>query len=247
MKINSTRLILSVYFVLLALSILAFSPAYIRFFSFEYGQNYGIYFKTVTYLSILLCSMLAFKYSTWIVAVLLLSYSVSQAPSIALVPYSTNIVFFVLLGMLVINPMKKHESWKNYIYFLLSFFYISAFISKIRFSLTSWINGEALSYFLKESFLYTGYEKALYISNSQLICAALSLPVLIFELTFVIGYFKKWLRIYFIGAALLLHAGIYLLMNINFFYFFAITFVFFADDLWPIWQSRSSKYKLEKS
>ena len=144
-----------------------------------------------------------------------------------LIPYTTNIAFFVLttFGYFFLKEDFNFSLFKKYILIIMATFYFSAGWSKLMLGGTSWLNGSLLKLYFAENYFYTNNPTLLNVVDQVFFVA--SVLVVFFEITFFVSVFsEKWKRLYF-SLGFLFHGSVYLLFDINFFNFFFATYIVF--------------------
>lgn len=90
-----------------------------------------------------------------------------------------------------------------------------------------WMNGYTLQAYLYEHYLLLGLPQALWLAENYWLCVALSVAIIFFEFTFIVGVFVPSVSLIFVLGGLGLHAGILYFMDINFFSYHALAFLVF--------------------
>jgi len=172
------------------------------------------------------------------IAIALICYFLyfSQIISLAYVQRKANLIPIVLLILLFSPSLDKPLSsacatWELVlIKIALIQLYLSAGLQKIKHSGLDWLDGKYLQAYLLENYLWTDRNTALRLASNKMLCAALSLLVLIFELTFGIVLFLPQLTFVYVGFALVFHLGTLITMRINYLkYLGPVYLVFFID------------------
>ena len=145
-----------------------------------------------------------------------------------------NAPFFAMVAVAVFSVLvQMNRQKKNYrpiilaIEAILPFVYFNAFVSKVLNGGWSWFNGETLRGYFYFMYLETGNILALAISKSLVLCGVLAISTLVFEASFGLILFRKPLRLWLVAIALFFHLGVYLTMQINFFWmYFPVYFIY---------------------
>jgi hypothetical protein len=139
-------------------------------------------------------------------------YELQVAPT--LLPYTTNMAFFVLFALAFFpKPLKL-------IQLALAVAYFSAAFTKLRLGGSGWLDGTLLASHLQENALYTRSASAAWLSAKPALMSLAGIAAIAFEGLFFLSLFSARAAGVFIAAGLAFHFGIYSLMQINFFHFF---------------------------
>lgn len=148
-----------------------------------------------------------------------------------------NAPFFALVAIAVfsIASLGKSEKGSNYrpiafaIETILPLVYFNAFVSKVLNGGWSWFNGETLRGYFYFMYLETGNTLALALSKTAVLCGVLAISTLAFEALFGLILLRRSLRLWFVCIALLFHLGVYVTMQINFFWMYFPVYFIYVD------------------
>lgn len=242
------------YFLSVVAGILFYARGYDLYF--EYGQLSKSFkqflipnltwFVAIRYAIVVSFVFSAFGWGgRWLMTIGWVLFSVYQYQiDPQLLPYTTNLTFFVLGAFVLCEPMLKSGDADGvlrgqsygflFIKAMLSAQYLSAAITKLSVAGVDWTTGARLQNYFYENYLYTGSELARLMSESEGISSFLAIIVLLFEgLFWLVLIFPKQ-QGWFALVGLLFHFLVYQVMHINFFWFFVPAYVVFIPYEWSV-------------
>lgn len=172
-------------------------------------------------------------------------YEYSNAPYFR---HTTPVVFFTLIALAVspgisrlsldqfFSRRKDHtlpttiDSWPiQAIQLVIALAFLSGFFAKIMTHGMDWISGESLRQTLLGRYIINENHLALLIASKPWLCQLLSLFTLILEAGFFLVIFFPGLSLFFVPLGLLFHLAVQLTMDINFFYYYAHSYLIFIN------------------
>lgn len=125
--------------------------------------------------------------------------------------------------------------------FSMGLVYLSSGFSKLLIGGAAWMDGQTLKTLLMESWIYSYSPLTEYVAANDMLCRALSVMTILFEVFFITTVFFRVLIRPFLASAVFFHAGTYVLMGPG------LSFMkFFLPAAFAFWQPFGVVKKTEK-
>lgn len=159
-------------------------------------------------------------------------YSTIYVPKLNYLPHTENIHFFILLILAVqaYSPtVLTAQRARRCIFFLIGWSYFASFVIKMMNVGPDWAFGETLVSSFANFWMYNDNPVSLWFASNQHFTSIAGLTILVFECFALPMLFIKKVRWFVVAVALTFHLVVWLTLGINFFWSYAIAYVFMWD------------------